>query len=522
MSSRAVFVVATAALVTLLVAAGPGAARTQSARVAAEASLAEAQALFGGNLPPTHSATLVLRDLAVRLPDLDPADQTAALALLARPTDGTADPSDQGYTVAEAPPVCTEHFCIHYVTSTLDAPPLADADGNGLPDQVDLTASVLGEVWAKEIDEYGYRAPKADGTSPNHGPDDRLDVYLADVGGDSLYGYAATDDPAVLQDRPERWDASAYLVLDNDFSPSQFDKGAQGADALRVTAAHEFFHTVQFGYDVLEDGWLVEGTAVWMEDQVYDDINDNYQYLGTSALKSPWIPLDLAITDFTSDYSGYQYGAFVFWRYLSEVLGTPDVVRRVWELADGSPGAPDQYSLQATDSALHEFRTSFRSAFAQFAVANADPATAYEEGSAYPTPVVAKVGRLSRGRPASAGSPHLDHLSSWYGVFRPSSAQRATRMRLSLDLPPLAQGSEASVIVTLRSGKRRIEAVSLDRRGDATRIVPFAADRVASVELVLTNGSERYACWIGSPLSCQGEALDDSLAFRYGLRLLDS
>jgi hypothetical protein len=28
-----------------------------------------------------------------------------------------------------------------------------------------------------------------------------------------------------------------------------------------VTAAHEFFHAIQYGYDVSEDPWLMESTA---------------------------------------------------------------------------------------------------------------------------------------------------------------------------------------------------------------------------------------------------------------------
>jgi hypothetical protein len=37
---------------------------------------------------------------------------------------------------------------------------------------------------------------------------------------------------------------------------------------LKVTAAHEFFHAVQFAYDIGEDGWLMESTATWMEEHV--------------------------------------------------------------------------------------------------------------------------------------------------------------------------------------------------------------------------------------------------------------
>ena len=54
---------------------------------------------------------------------------------------------------------------------------------------------------------------------------------------------------------------------------------SQPINALRVTAAHEFFHAIQFAYDVKEDLWFMEGSATWVEDEVYDSINDNYQFL---------------------------------------------------------------------------------------------------------------------------------------------------------------------------------------------------------------------------------------------------
>ena len=46
-----------------------------------------------------------------------------------------------------------------------------------------------------------------------------------------------------------------------------------------MTAAHEFFHAVQFAYDAADDQWFMESTATWMEDEIYDDVNDNLQYL---------------------------------------------------------------------------------------------------------------------------------------------------------------------------------------------------------------------------------------------------
>jgi hypothetical protein len=147
--------------------------------------------------PSPRAATLILRDLALRVDDLSPARQKEARTLLARPTDGSADPDGFGYAASATRDFhCTTHVCVHWVDSTADAPPPAD-DGDGVPDWVETTATVFERVWREEVTDGGYRRPKSDLTSSNHGPNGKLDVYLADVGSDGLYGFCGTDDPNV-------------------------------------------------------------------------------------------------------------------------------------------------------------------------------------------------------------------------------------------------------------------------------------------------------------------------------------
>jgi len=61
---------------------------------------------------------------------------------------------------------------------------------------------------------------------------------------------------------------------------------------MKVTAAHEFFHAIQFGYP-LGDGWdwWMEASATFMEDEAFDAVNDYRQYL-RPWLSSPEVPLD--------------------------------------------------------------------------------------------------------------------------------------------------------------------------------------------------------------------------------------
>lgn len=484
---------------------------------AARQALQRAEALFQGGQDARRpgatvdrAATLVLRDLAVRADALPAEQRRQAHALLARPTDRRWDDGEVKYHAREHRPLCTDNVCVHWVQRTADAPPLTDRTGNPrIPDWVETTSRTMEHVWTRTVDTDGYRAPKWDGRSKNHGPDKKLDVYLADIGDDFLFGYCTTDDPAIRR----RYDVSAYCVLDDDFARRQY--GAPPLKSLRATAAHEFFHAVQFAYDITEDVWLMEGTATWREDEVYDGVNDNWRYLGDSPLTRPGVPLD----------RGDVYGSWVFWRFLSEQLGPgnsddPTIVRDVWDRADAVKGAPDDYSAQALRRALGARGVAFGEAFADFGALNRVARRVYSEGRHYPQAPVARTHRLSGQRPGTGPQTlRLDHLATQHVVFRLAPGTRGTwRLRVRLDLPNRSRGSAASVMVHRTNGSIRWSHVELDRHGNASASYAFSPRSVSRVALTLSNASIRYRCWQGTRLSCQGAARDDGLRFGYTAR----
>jgi hypothetical protein len=211
----------------------------------------------------------------------------------------------------------------------------------------------------------------------------------------------------------------------------------------------------------------------------------------------------------------------VFWRFLSERFGTPDVVRRVWEAADDAPGGTDRYSLAAVEAMLLERNTTFRSTFTAFGAANAFPETFYEEGAAYPSPILLRHSTLSRSAPSAAGRLRLDHLTSWYASYHPGPrTQRGARLRITLDLPARARGADAAIVLLSSTGSVRVVAVPLDDQGKGRRTVPFDRREISQVVLVLSNASSRFHCWQSTGLSCQGLPLDDSTPYRYDVRVL--
>ncbi|MFN2489566.1 MAG: MXAN_6640 family putative metalloprotease [Actinomycetota bacterium] len=472
--------------------------------------------------PDPRAATTILRDLGARLDELPPSQRRRAEALLARPTDGAGDDFGDGYTAdpSDVRNSCTAHACVHWVESTEDAPAPKDGDGDTIPNWVETTKRVVEHVWTTEVGRYNFRAPKSDASSTNHGPNDKLDVYLADIGNFGLFGYVATDDPNASRASYKYWDLSAYMVVDNDFAANQFF-GTSGLAALRVTVAHEFFHAVQFAYDASEDIWFLEGTATWMEDQVYDRINDNLNYLAGSALRFPGVPLDYFS-------QGFQYGNWIFWRLLSEngcrSKSKPGIVRKVWERADGARGGPDLYSLKAVARTLKKEGSSLRKVFANFGVRNAVPKKCYEEGRSYArrgsVPIVKRFVLKRFKKRTGRRTVKQEHLTNQYVSFEPgTSLGRGARLRIAVDLPKQARGPYASVLVKFRSGRIHVRPVPLNKGGDGVRRVTFDRGKIKRVMLVLTNASARYSCWKRRSWSCRGVPRDDNRSYSFSARV---
>ncbi len=487
-----------------------GKAAATSSSAEARRALSDAKALFRSDKGSLEGrdATLVLRDLMMVRADLTGADRRAADRILARPTDpDDGEDFTLEYSVVEAPPVCGPDICVHYVTTTGDAPPLTDTNpANGVPDQVDQVLTTLELVHGKYA-AAGYRQPKGDGTTG--GGTDLIDVYLGNVGGDQIYGYCAPES----ETSPTGWDRAAYCVLDDDFSLAEFPTNTP-TENMKVTAAHEYFHAVQFAYDAFEDGWFMEATATWAEDELYDGVNDSRNYLSESQLRAPHVSLD--DNRFMS-----VYGNWIFFRYLTEKYrtsagGMPTLIRSMWNRADGSLAGADQYSLQAVSNTIKAAGSNLTRTYASFADANRRPRTTYDEGKQlnYPTsPLVFRPVTLSpRASKTTWGSFRLDHLTNGTVRFKPKGlTQKSWKLKAQVNMAPRTRGSAAVATVSYKSGKTRTYHLSLNAKGDGSKRVPFSSRTVKWVELTLVNASERMTCWRGRPFSCQGTPKDDNL-----------
>ena len=259
--------------------------------------------------------------LATAPPVASAADQWVFRAPAARPTDDP-DPNRHAYEIPEASrsPACGQQFCVHWVAEGVDAPALLDADGledgDGIPDFVEQVQEVAEHTYEVENVQLGWRDAKSDGR--RGGGKGKTDVYLAQIGG-SLFGYAAPDKGQASKDHRLPRRLHGYLVLDNDYDPSEFP-GTNPLDDLEVTFAHEYNHILQFGYDAYQDAWFAESTATWMEDQVYNGVNDYLRYVRR------WARLyDTPITETAIR----EYGSAVWNHWLTRRYGR-SIVRKAW------------------------------------------------------------------------------------------------------------------------------------------------------------------------------------------------
>ena len=455
---------------------------------AADRALRRADAVLDG-LGRGQDATLALRDLAQALPSLGPAERRQATAMLARPT----DPRDQFGDSYRAPAkrACSPNICMHWVTRTTDAPPSRA--------WVSTTMDVMKQVWAREVGAMNYRRPLRDG---HRGGDGRLDVYLKDVGVQGLFGYCATE----RRSQTSKWKASGYCVLDDDFARSQF--GAPPRVSLKATAAHEFFHEIQFALDFGEDAWWMEATATWMEEQVFDGANDNRRYIPFGQIGVPNTPLD----EF-QDIGSAQYGNWPFFEYLSRHFGR-EIVRNAWQAAAAVGDDRRLYSLEAIEAALPA--GTFPQVFGSYVAANTQPAAFYPEGSEWkPAPPARTHVLTSARRDEVATFRSIDHLASRTVLVVPGDGlgDPGTQLDVSVDGPVLKRSPVASVVVHNVDGKVVIRPIPLDAQGDGSITIPF--DRRARV--TLADASTRFRCWQGTAYSCRGVSRDDAQSFTYTL-----
>lgn len=406
-----------------------------------------------------HCRTMLLRSLKRDWDQLEPETQQVLAKQLSRPA------------LSDARSFSSTHFTIFYAASGTDAPSdLSDDDRDGTPDWIETVADAFETVYRVEVTQMGYRAPYVSS---------KYQVYLRDLASESVYGYAYSEGPIVAGTNG----VTSYIEIDRDFDPNVY--GGRAVDNLCVTAAHEFHHAIQFGYNDSFEMWYGEATATWIEDEVFDDANQLYWYLDDYLLGPGPVPLDAGLG------SNTEYGRWIFNRFLAE-RHTPSLIKEVWEdLGRRLPlsGGAEIPMIPLLDTALGKRGTTVVRELSAFAGTLYSGDWKSHQDDIEQIPVVPPLAIINN-YPAtsaalSASMLALPPYSFAYYRFAPSSTSPA---HLKLELPALS--SNATAVAYRKGIDGSVTSYTLDRATGSISIPYFSPGQASEVMLaVSSNGA---------------------------------
>jgi hypothetical protein len=253
--------------------------------------------------------------------------RAATPVVVPRPTNG----GSFAYTAPEAGPYITARAVVHYGSSRPQAPPLTDADGNGVPDYVQQVGAAA-DVALLYYERHGFKTPLPDTAGPDTKPDIYIDTLPAGVLGFTL--------------KQAHAEGGTFVLV----SPALDTTASKPNGGVAITVAHELFHLIQFSYLAGDKvpTWALEGSATAMSMRVFPQAQDrlNTAYLN-DWLKTPWVSLD--------DERGscvHCYGGAWWWLYLTG-LSAKVLPRYLAYLAAGQArGASTTVGVTELDRAL--------------------------------------------------------------------------------------------------------------------------------------------------------------------------
>lgn len=239
--------------------------------------------------------------------------------------------------------VSTEHsyvspsgkFIFHYDTSGADAVPAAKTQPGaidaGIPDYIYKAAFAADSSYRYMVEELGFTDFK------------RSEPYLVNFRDFKSLGYYGTTTKS---------GSTSYITLHSSFygfPPNSHPEGKQ-IGALYVTIAHEIKHAIQYE----ANRWLgsagsiswIEMDATMMEEVVFDDVNDYYNYIKTDFDSAD--PSSTSIFGRPQNPTPGAYYHITWMLYFAEVYGI-DFWVDVWETVVEDPLIP---FIDAIDSVL--------------------------------------------------------------------------------------------------------------------------------------------------------------------------
>jgi hypothetical protein len=455
------------------------------------------------SLPPGlggREVTLLLEEAQEILPVLSAEDRAWVTMLLKRPDDVTYNwPWDANPDFYLPAPVST------WVPPVADYPTIGDkfkfwyvthntADGAGhihktTLDFVKKMASSFETVYKGETSTLSYAVPPDDPGGATYGGDTKFDIYVMNCGFGSVYGYVSREG---LSSGNSYY---SFMVMDNDFT--EFVTPTQTAEqAMQVTAAHEYHHAVQNGINGLADSWYKETTSTWIEDQIYDAIDDNLQYLNGKSAEDFFYNPERSMDD-----PDMGYAHWIFNEYL-ETKWDQATVKAVWDQLDpdGKNNALDAIAAMLATKAVSargeeaEAKT-WKDAFTEFATKNYAQKGFYKDADKYDEVPFFKEHTLD----FSGANTHkvdwqtitVNNLAAKYYKFKPGALTKPTILNIKVDG---ADGKDVNAVAVVKKKDGTFQeypfTLSATKKEGDVGIPQFYPDKVTEVFLVLVNHSK--------------------------------
>ena len=308
---------------------------------------------------------------------------------------------------------------LHYTTSGYHAVNNSDVNENNIPDYIDSVAIVFNNVTNTLHNEMGYLLPPSDDyytSTRDNGGSEHYDVYLRNLSS-RYYGYVQPEEFAQGNGDNEQSNTfkelnafTSYMAIRNNYKNFPLEE----LNNIKVTIAHEYYHAIQFGYDGWEKPWLLESSAVWMEEEIYDEINDCYQYM------EEWFNFPHRSLD---ESSYHWYGSFIFFEYIEQHMGGISIIREILNQSAISDSREIDGSHLAIDKALNKLDYSFQQALNGMSIANFIMSSksnarnfSYEEANSYPVngPAILQKVNFQSGNVDTIKSISLSRFGSEY------------------------------------------------------------------------------------------------------------
>lgn len=348
-------------------------------------------------------------------------------------------------------------FRLTYETTGPNAVPTADNNGNGVPDYVEWVASYFDYSWAFEIDTLGFLPPPI-GTG-------KYQVSFEEM---SAYGYTTVVSGTLTR-----------IVMHRNFVgfPPNQDPEGNVKGAAKVTAAHEFKHAHQIVYNYWnEPSWFIELDATWMEDIVYDYVNDYYNYITSSGspFTSPGQSLDAG--------DGYEDCNWMI--FLSERFNV-DINRRIWLRRQS---VPSENVFSTFNYVLSTFYSSnFQNAFREYIVwnflTNSRATTThpgYGEAPQYP---LAALCRTVTSYPHNGSNCSITKYSA--NFIRINPPVNSNSLRIDFNGANSPHIFKVTVVTRRNDGLVQSFEISLDANNDGSFLIPIPNNQLAYAGLCI-------------------------------------